>query len=82
MQTKVTIPEETEDAYQKLCIGGFYTYGLELFLRRGMLEWLMAFAEPAIKMPHKHESLESAEIRHNELITLMTNMMEAGCNRT
>jgi len=43
-----------------------------------MLEWLRVFTESAVTVAYKRESLESIETRYNELIALMTNMMEVG----
>jgi len=45
-----------------------------------MLEWLSVLIEPVVTGTYKYEPLKSAEIRHNELIALMTNMMEVEYN--
>jgi len=74
---KPAFPDTANDAYLELRKCRFGTLGLDLFLKRGMLEWMEALATPSAAM--RWQKLPtSAEASHNELVSLLTNMMEVG----
>jgi hypothetical protein len=72
----VIISDIVCEAYRELCGGRFHTYGLDIFLRRGMLEWMRTYTVPAVTRTHK--PMEPHKIKVDECIALLTNMMEAG----
>jgi hypothetical protein len=58
-------------------------YGREVFMQRGMLEWMMMRAATGQRGTAGVNAAESARRTgsiSDELVVLMTNMMEVGCN--
>lgn len=74
--TKASLPDTSREAYSALRGGRFNTYGLDIFLRRGMLEWMLAIEKPAAT--YRTGTAGSAEANHSEIVAILTNMMEGG----
>jgi len=73
---KANIPDLVCEAYSDLCRYRIRAYGLEIFLRRGMLEWILAIEKhPAA---HIGGAIENSGATRDEFIAILTNIMEDG----
>jgi hypothetical protein len=74
--TKAAISDLACEAYYELRRRRTHAYGLDIFFKRGMLEWMLAIERPAAA--YKCRYAETPKANRDELIAILTNMIEEG----
>jgi hypothetical protein len=73
--TKTSVSDMACDAYCALRKCRMNAYGLDIFLKRGMLEWMLAIEEP-VAATYRGGLVEDSGTSRNEIVAILVNIME------
>jgi hypothetical protein len=68
------------EAYYDLRNFKIQACGLDVFMKQGMLEWMKSLGKSSVASVRVVASMENPNTKHDEIVALLANMMEAVLN--